>query len=250
MQSNFGHRGKYSGDCPRITGNSEKMQMLQTAAFARVPARTRFAQESVPGHSLRYDLSAPPPASQVFATGVASARETMLQCRKRRRANLSPKLFHLTYRTFCFTFLSAPFSLGHERERRGMESQASVCFIGGNPVLLRAEPIKQKTRRPECRREGNRRAYRPGRRSLSFPCWKTSMTAPCLAITVAVGTTIADRPPHRSVQARLRIRLLSWMSGGKAGIRIRMQNAGLRNPPVQERGETIPAHLGALTATD
>jgi hypothetical protein len=69
-------------------------------------------------------------------------------------------------------------------------------------------------------------------------------------IAVAVGTTIADRPPHRSVQARLRIRLLSWMSGGKAGIRIRMQNMGLRNPPVQERGETSPSHLGALTATD
>src|SRR5712664_2779812 len=67
---------------------------------------------------------------------------------------------------------------------------------------------------------------------------------------VAVGTTIADRPPHRSVQARLRIRLLSWMCGGKAGIRVRMQNTGLRNPPVQERDETIPSHLGALTATD
>src|SRR5260370_41984302 len=69
-------------------------------------------------------------------------------------------------------------------------------------------------------------------------------------LPVAVGTTIADRPPHRSVQARLRIRLLSGMSGGKAGIRIRMQNTGLRNPPVQERDETIPSHLGALTATD
>src|ERR1019366_1599060 len=69
-------------------------------------------------------------------------------------------------------------------------------------------------------------------------------------LTVAVGTTIADRPPHRSVQARLRIRLLSWMSGGKAGIRVRMQNTGVRNPPVQERDETIPSHLGALTATD
>jgi hypothetical protein len=54
-------------------------------------------------------------------------------------------------------------------------------------------------------------------------------------ITVAVGTTIADRPPHRSVQARLRIRLLSWMSGGKAGIRIGMQNTGLRNPPESPR---------------
>src|SRR6266849_9480970 len=67
---------------------------------------------------------------------------------------------------------------------------------------------------------------------------------------VAVGTTITDRPPHRSVQARLRIRLLSWMSGGEAGIRIGMQNTGLRNPPVQERDETIPSHLSALTATD
>src|SRR5260370_33440433 len=37
---------------------------------------------------------------------------------------------------------------------------------------------------------------------------------PCL-ITVAVGTTIADRPPRRSVRARLRIRLLPWMNGGE-----------------------------------
>jgi hypothetical protein len=36
------------------------------------------------------------------------------------------------------------------------------------------------------------------------------------AITVAVGTTIADRPPRRSVRARLRIRLLPWMNGGEA----------------------------------
>src|SRR6266478_2476549 len=38
--------------------------------------------------------------------------------------------------------------------------------------------------------------------------------------TVVVGTTVADRPPHRSVRARLRIRLLPRMSGGEAGIRI------------------------------
>ena len=68
--------------------------------------------------------------------------------------------------------------------------------------------------------------------------------------TVALGTTIADRPPHRSVQARLRIRLLLWMSGGEAGIRVGMQNAGLRNPSIEDWGETIPAHLCALTATD
>ena len=34
-------------------------------------------------------------------------------------------------------------------------------------------------------------------------------------LTVAVGTTIADRPPRRSVRARLRIRLLLWMNGGE-----------------------------------
>src|SRR5260370_8702004 len=34
-------------------------------------------------------------------------------------------------------------------------------------------------------------------------------------IVVAVGTTIADRPPRRSVRARLRIRLLLWMIAGE-----------------------------------
>jgi hypothetical protein len=34
-------------------------------------------------------------------------------------------------------------------------------------------------------------------------------------LTVAVGTTIADRPPRRSVRALLRIRLLLWMNGGE-----------------------------------
>src|SRR5436190_21716685 len=71
-----------------------------------------------------------------------------------------------------------------------------------------------------------------------------------VVLTVAVGTIIADRPPHRCVQARLRIRLLPWMSSGEASIRIGMQNAGLRNPPEQEWGETIPSHLCALTAAN
>src|ERR1700680_3477056 len=69
-------------------------------------------------------------------------------------------------------------------------------------------------------------------------------------ITVAVGTTIADRPPHRSVRARLRTRLLPRMSGGEANIRVRMQNSGLGNPPVQDWKQTSPAHLGALTAAN
>src|SRR5215469_2346868 len=76
------------------------------------------------------------------------------------------------------------------------------------------------------------------------------LTCRARSIIVAVGTTIADRPPRRSVQARLRIRLLPRMSGGKASTRVGMQNAWARNPPVQERVKTIPAHLGALAATD
>jgi hypothetical protein len=68
--------------------------------------------------------------------------------------------------------------------------------------------------------------------------------------TVAVGTTIAGRPPHRSVRARLRIRLLPRMNGVEALIGIRMQNTRLRNPPVQQWVETIPPHLCALTATN
>src|SRR5205807_7470512 len=67
-------------------------------------------------------------------------------------------------------------------------------------------------------------------------------------ITVAVGTTIAGRPPHRSVRARLRIRLLPRMNGVEALVRIRMQNMRVRNPPVQQWVETIPSHLRALTA--
>ena len=69
-------------------------------------------------------------------------------------------------------------------------------------------------------------------------------------ITVAVGTTISDRPPHRSVLARLRIRLLRRMSGVKACVRIGVQNSGWRNPPVQDWGKTFPTHLCALTTAD
>jgi|GEM_PF-5463865 hypothetical protein len=37
----------------------------------------------------------------------------------------------------------------------------------------------------------------------------------------AVGTIIAERPPHRTVRARLRTRLPPWMSGEEAGGRIK-----------------------------
>src|SRR6266487_2175568 len=67
---------------------------------------------------------------------------------------------------------------------------------------------------------------------------------------VAVGTTITDRPPHRSVHARLRIRLLPRMNGVEALVGIRMQNTWVRNPPVEQWVETVPSHLCALTATN
>src|SRR6202140_3492909 len=68
-------------------------------------------------------------------------------------------------------------------------------------------------------------------------------------IVVAVGTTIADRPPHRSVRARLRIRLLPGMLNGEGSHRIRMQNMWSWNPSAQEWIEPIPPHLCTLTAT-
>jgi hypothetical protein len=68
--------------------------------------------------------------------------------------------------------------------------------------------------------------------------------------TVAVGTTITDRPPHRSVHARLRIRLLPRMNGVEALVGIRMQNTWVRNPPVEQWVETVPSHLRALAATN
>jgi hypothetical protein len=69
-------------------------------------------------------------------------------------------------------------------------------------------------------------------------------------ILVAVGTTIADRPPHRSVRARLRIRLLFRMDGVEASVRIGMQSAGLRNPSVQDGSEPIPTDLCTLATAN
>ena len=75
-------------------------------------------------------------------------------------------------------------------------------------------------------------------------------TDSCLPIAVAVGTVIADRPPHRSVRARLRIRLLRRMSGVKACVRIRVQDTGWRNPPIQDGSNAVPPDLSALTAAN
>jgi hypothetical protein len=65
----------------------------------------------------------------------------------------------------------------------------------------------------------------------------------------AVGTTIAGRPPHRSVRARWRIRLLPWMPGRKAGLGIRMQDSGEWNPAFQQQIKPLPGSVSALAAT-
>src|SRR5215467_12022677 len=107
-----------------------------------------------------------------------------------------------------------------------------LFFMGALGVL---EPDDGKLSSPVLRGLSGRKAARlPGSNS----------------IPVAVGTTIADRPPRRSVQARLRIRPLRRMGGVEACIGIGVQNAGRRNPPAQDWGKTFPTHLCALTTAD
>src|SRR5262249_57380984 len=96
--------------------------------------------------------------------------------------------------------------------------------------------------------EGDYRTTKVSGRKTAYFTWPDTVGSPFHF--VAVGTPIARRPPHRSVRARSRIRLLLLMHGGETRIGIRMQNTGLRNPSVQERMETIPSHSCALTATD
>ena len=67
-------------------------------------------------------------------------------------------------------------------------------------------------------------------------------------LAVAVGTIIADRPPHRSVRALLRIRLPPRMAGVKALHRIRMENASDWNPSVHEPVEPVHGDTAALAA--
>ena len=120
-------------------------------------------------------------------------------------------------------------------------SQRQSCSIGiawccrelDASMVVRVGETPGRTRSPA--------TWRPGRVYCAGPSFRP---------TVAVGTAIAGRPPHRSVRARLRIRLLPRMNGVESLIGIGMQNARGRNPPVQQRVETIPPHLRALTATD
>src|ERR1700726_508237 len=83
-------------------------------------------------------------------------------------------------------------------------------------------------------------------------CTTLSFATTCRFIPahVAVGMPIARHPPHKTVRARLRIRLPPRMCGVKAFHGIRMQNTRERNPSVEEQLEPLPTHVAALTAMD
>ena len=70
-----------------------------------------------------------------------------------------------------------------------------------------------------------------------------------IRLAVAVGTIIADRPPHRSVRALLRIRLPPRMSSVKTLHRIRMENASDWNPSSDEPVKPVHGDIAALAAT-
>src|SRR4051794_26717942 len=70
----------------------------------------------------------------------------------------------------------------------------------------------------------------------------------CFRLADAVGTTITDRPPHKTVRARLCIRLPPRMSGAKAFQRIRMQDSRERNPMIEDLCELIPTQRATLAA--
>ena len=80
-KSNYRHLQVARGPtkyCGRVTRNSEVMQMVQTAAFAEYALGRDSPNNPSLATPSAIDLSAPPPASQVIATGVASSRQTML----------------------------------------------------------------------------------------------------------------------------------------------------------------------------
>jgi hypothetical protein len=60
--------------------------------------------------------------------------------------------------------------------------------------------------------------------------------------SVAVGTVVADRPPHRSVRALLTHTALPLDTSVEAHIRVRMQGARCRNPPVEDGADLPPGH--------
>jgi hypothetical protein len=66
---------------------------------------------------------------------------------------------------------------------------------------------------------------------------------------VAVGMRITAHPPRRSVRAELPHTAPPSDTSVEAYVGIGMKSAGTRNPPVEDRPQTIPVWLPPLTAT-
>jgi len=101
---------------------------------------------SLPGHSFRYDLSAPPPASQVFATGARQRKTKHALISETSAGKTRPELFHLTHKYdmevspfFCPIFSGA-------LKSEGCCFQSERLLYGREPNGVRAEPGKQKPR--------------------------------------------------------------------------------------------------------
>jgi hypothetical protein len=69
------------------------------------------------------------------------------------------------------------------------------------------------------------------------------------ALGFAVGTTIADRPPRRSVQAGLPHTAPPLDTSVEAHVGIRMESPWARKPPVKDRPQLFPIRLPPLTTT-
>src|ERR1019366_7834070 len=70
-----------------------------------------------------------------------------------------------------------------------------------------------------------------------------------LAPQVAVGTVIADRPPHRSVRALLTHTAPALDHGVEAIMAIGMENVWLRQPPGKQPAQTLPTRRTVLATT-
>jgi hypothetical protein len=78
----------------------------------------------------------------------------------------------------------------------------------------------------------------------------TSFNAPVRCSLIRLARVITERPPERSVQARLRIRLLRRMSGVEASIGVGMQDSGRWYPSVEDWRIFRPLLSRGLTATN
>ena len=73
--------------------------------------------------------------------------------------------------------------------------------------------------------------------------------APKSALRIAVGMTIADHPPHRSVLAELPHTAPPLDTSVEALIGIGMKSTRTRNPSIKDRPQLFPVGLPPLTAT-